>query len=73
MKQSVKGTLTINNPSKDDRIFDIDVLLDDTDATDVAGEHVSVDELEPGKNYTMQYKVNGKTMLLCREIGRAHV
>ena len=67
MKQSVKGTLTINNPSKDDRIFDIDVLLDDTDATDVAGEHVSVDELEPGKNYTMQYKVNGKTMLLCRE------
>ena len=67
MKQSVKGTLTINNPSKDDRIFDIDVLLDDTDATDVAGDHVSVDELEPGKNYTMQYKVNGKTMLLCRE------
>ena len=67
MKQSVKGTLTINNPSKDDRIFDIDVLLDQTDATDVAGEHVSVDELEPGKNYTMQYKVNGKTMLLCRE------
>ena len=67
IKQSVKGTLTVNNPSDDDRIYDIDVLLDNIDATDLAGEHVSVDELEPSKNHTMAYKVNGRQMMTLRE------
>jgi hypothetical protein len=67
IKQSVKGTLTVNNPSTDDRIYDIDVLLDNIDATDIGGEHVSVDELEPSKNHTMAYKVNGKQMMTLRE------
>ena len=67
IKQSVKGTLTVNNPSADDRIYDIDVLLDNIDATDIGGEHVSVDELEPSKNHTMAYKVNGKQMMTLRE------
>ena len=67
IKQSVKGTLTVNNPSSDDRIYDIDVLLDNIDSTDIGGEHVSVDELEPSKNHTMAYKVNGKQMMTLRE------
>ncbi len=67
IKQSVKGTLTVNNPSAEDRIYDIDVLLDNIDATDIGGEHVSVDELEPSKNHTMAYKVNGKQMMTLRE------
>ena len=67
IKQSVKGTLTVNNPSSDDRIYDIDVLLDNIDATDIGGEHVSVDELEPSKNHTMAYKVNGKQLMTLRE------
>jgi len=67
IKQSVKGTLTVNNPSVDDRIYDIDVLLDNIDATDIGGDHVSVDELEPSKNHTMAYKVNGKQMMTLRE------
>ena len=67
IKQSVKGTLSVNNPSADDRIYDIDVLLDNIDATDIGGEHVSVDELEPSKNHTMAYKVNGKQMMTLRE------
>jgi hypothetical protein len=67
IKQNVKGTLTVNNPSADDRIYDIDVLLDNIDATDIGGEHVSVDELEPSKNHTMSYKVNGKQMMTLRE------
>ena len=67
VKQTVKGTLTVNNPSSDDRIYDIDVLLDHIDATDMGGEHVSVDELEPSKNHTMAYKVNGKQMMTLRE------
>ena len=44
VKQSVKGTLTINNPSSD-RIYDIDVILDNAESTDIGGDHVSVDEL----------------------------
>jgi ribosomal protein L12E/L44/L45/RPP1/RPP2 len=67
IKQSVKGTLTVNNPSADDRIYDIDVLLDNIESTDIGGEHVSVDELEPSKNHTMAYKVNGKQMMTLRE------
>ena len=67
IKQSVKGTLTVNNPSADDRIYDIDVLLDNIGATDIGGEHVSVDELEPTKSHTMAYKVSGKQMMTLRE------
>ena len=67
IKQSVKGTLTVANPSKDDRIYDIDVVLDSADATDIGGDQVSVDELEAGKNYSMKYKVDGKRMLILRE------
>ena len=67
IKQNVKGTLTVNNPSSDDRIYDIDVLLDNIDSTDIGGEHVSVDELEPSKNHTMAYKVSGKQMMTLRE------
>ena len=67
VKQTVKGTLTVNNPSAEDRIYDIDVLLDHADATDIGGDHVSVDELEAGKNYSMKYKVDGKRMLVLRE------
>ena len=67
IKQSVKGTLTVNNPSSEDRIYDIDVMLDNIDATDIGGEHVSVDELEPSKNHKMSYKVNGKQMMTLRE------
>ena len=63
IKQNVKGTLTVNNPSVDDRIYDIDVLLDNIDATDIGGEHVSVDELEPSKNHTMSYKAVSYTHL----------
>ena len=67
IKQNVKGTLTVNNPSSDDRIYDIDVLLDNIDSTDLGGEHVSVDELEPSKNHTESYKVSGKQMMTLRE------
>ena len=67
VKQKIQGTLTVNNPSADDRIYDIDVLLDNIDSTDLGGEHVSVDELEPSKNHTESYKVSGKQMMTLRE------
>ena len=67
IKQSVKGTLKVNNPSVEDRIYDIDVMLDHADATDIGGDNVSVDELEAGANYSMKYKVSGKRMLVLRE------
>ena len=67
VKQAVKGTLTISNPSADDRIYDIDVILDNAESTDIGGDHVSVDELEAGKNYSMKYKVDGMRMMALRE------
>ena len=57
----------MNNPSAEDRIYDIDVMLDHADATDIGGDNVSVDELEAGANYSMKYKVSGKRMLILRE------
>jgi hypothetical protein len=67
IKQIVKGSLKINNPSAEDRVYDIDVMLDYADATDIGGDNVSVDELEAGANYSMKYKVTGKRMLVLRE------
>ena len=67
VKQSIKGTLTVNNPSSDDRIYDIDVLLDNADSTDIGGDQISVDELEAGKNYVKKYNVNDAQMLVLRE------
>ena len=59
--------MTIKNPSSEDRIYDIDVILDNANSTDIGGDHVSVDELEAGKNYSMKYKVDGMRMLVLRE------
>ncbi|MBT61449.1 MAG: hypothetical protein CMA63_07875 [Euryarchaeota archaeon] len=67
IKQSVKGVLKVNNPSAEDRIYDIDVMLDNAESTDIGGDQVSVDELEAGANYSMKYKVDGKRMLVMRE------
>ena len=67
VKQSIKGTLTVNNPSADDRIYDIDVLLDNADSTDIGGDQISVDELEAGKNYVKKYSVSDAQMLVLRE------
>ena len=67
VKQKIQGTLTVNNPSKEDRIYDIDVLLDNADSTDIGGDQISVDELEAGKNYVKKYSVSDAQMLILRE------
>ena len=67
VKQKIQGTLTVNNPSTEDRIYDIDVLLDNADSTDIGGDQISVDELEAGKNYVKKYSVSDAQMLILRE------
>ena len=67
VKQKIQGTLTVNNPSAEDRIYDIDVLLDNADSTDIGGDQISVDELEAGKNYVKKYSVSDAQMLILRE------
>ncbi|MED5497516.1 MAG: hypothetical protein VX872_08155, partial [Candidatus Thermoplasmatota archaeon] len=67
VKQKIQGTLTVNNPSAEDRIYDIDVLLDNADSTDIGGDQISVDELEAGKNYVKNYSVSDAQMLVLRE------
>ena len=66
VSQKIKGTLTVNNPSAEDRIYDIDVLLDNAESTDIGGDQISVDELEAGKNYSMKYSVADAQMLVLR-------
>jgi hypothetical protein len=67
VSQKIKGTLTVNNPSAEDRIYDIDVLLDNAESTDIGGDQISVDELEAGKNYVKKYSVADAQMLILRE------
>ena len=67
VKQDVKGVITVNNPSSSDRIFDIDVMLNNIENTDIGGDHIAVDELESNKEFTTKYKVKGARMLILRE------
>jgi uncharacterized repeat protein (TIGR01451 family) len=67
IKQDVKGVLKVRNPSDSDRIYDIDVMLNNTVNTDLAGDHVQVDELESRKEFSTKYKVKNSRMLVLRE------
>ena len=67
IKQDVKGSITVKNPSESDRIFDIDVLLNNTENTDIGGDHIAVAELDSSKEFTTKYKVKGTQMLVLRE------
>ena len=67
IKQDVKGILKVRNPSESDRIYDIDVMLNNTVNTDLAGDHVQVDELESRKEFSTKYKVKNSRMLVLRE------
>ena len=63
----MKGVLTVRNPSESDRIYDIDVMLNNTTNTNLAGDHVQVDELESRKEFSTKYKVKNSRMLVLRE------
>ena len=67
IKQDVKGVLKVRNPSESDRIYDIDVMLNNTVNTDLAGDHVQVDELESRKEFSTKYKVKNSRMLVLKE------
>ncbi|MGB1827982.1 MAG: hypothetical protein ACPHN0_07200, partial [Candidatus Poseidoniaceae archaeon] len=67
IKQDVKGVLKVRNPSESDRIYDIDVMLNNTVNTDLAGDHVQVDELESRKEFSTKYKVKNSRMLILKE------
>ncbi|RAH14691.1 MAG: hypothetical protein CMB20_002755 [Methanobacteriota archaeon] len=67
VKQTVNGILKVRNPSESDRIYDIDVMLNNTTNTDLAGDHVQVDELESRKEFSTKYKVKNSRMLVLKE------
>jgi len=66
VKQSVKGVLTLKNPSDKDRLWDIDVALNDTDFADISSD-LPFSELEAGADQAVDYSVEGPRMLCVRE------
>ncbi len=66
VKQSVKGVLTLKNPSDKDRLWDIDVVLNDTTHSDIASD-LPFSELEAGADHSVDYSVEGPRMLCVRE------
>ena len=67
VNQSVDGKLRIGNPSEKDRLWDIDIFLHKLKSTDVENGHMPIQELEAGKDHTMDYSVSGPVMLAVRE------
>ena len=66
-KQKVTGTLTLSNPSKDDRVYDVDAVMSDSSSTNLKGNVVSVEELEPGQEHAVSYTVSDRNMLMMAE------
>lgn len=68
VSQNVDGVLTISNPSEKDRLWDIDIFMNNLTATDVEDGHILIQELEAGSDNTRDYSVSGPNMLTVREI-----
>ena len=66
-EQSVSGTLTLRNPSEGDRVYDVDAVMSDAGSTDLEGHVISVEELEPGQDHTVEYTVSDRSMLQMTE------
>ncbi|MDP6234049.1 MAG: hypothetical protein QF839_07735, partial [Candidatus Poseidoniaceae archaeon] len=66
-EQSVSGTLTLSNPSKGDRVYDVDAVMADAGSTDLEGHVISVEELEPGQEHSVEYTVSDRNMLQMTE------
>ena len=67
VRQNVTGKLELHNPSSEDRLWDIDIFLADSGATDLSNEHLPVDELEPESDHMVEYTVKGARMLILKE------
>ena len=67
IEQTVEGVLTVTNTSETDRIFDIDVILDNTESTSFESNKVTIDELDSGESHTTEYTVSGQKMLVLQE------
>jgi len=66
-KQKVAGTLMLSNPSKDDRVYDVDAVMSDAGSTNLKGHVISVEELEPGQEHVVEYTVSDRNMLMMSE------
>ena len=66
-KQKVTGTLVLSNPSKDDRVYDVDAVMSDAGSTNLKGHVISVEELEPGQEHAVEYTVSDRNMLMMSE------
>ena len=64
VEQTVEGTMTIQNPSDKDRLWDIDIFLNGMEHTDLDDSHMPVQELEAGEDHTCEYSVSGARMLV---------
>ena len=71
-KQKVDGTLTLENPSDKDRLWDLDVFLTSTDNTDFDDSRLRVRELEAGADASFDYSVSGPQMIRVSEVIDTH-
>ncbi|MDP6856416.1 MAG: hypothetical protein QGH13_02665 [Candidatus Thalassarchaeaceae archaeon] len=71
LKQSVEGSLALQNPSEKDRLWDLDIYLDGNDHTDL-DPHIKMRELEAGSDESFNYSVKGPQMLKISEVVDTH-
>lgn len=66
-QQSIDGELILRNSSRKDRAWDIEVLLQNTGATDIGGGAISVRELDATQSTNLPYTASGPRMMILRE------
>ncbi|MCH2440844.1 MAG: DUF11 domain-containing protein [Candidatus Thalassarchaeum sp.] len=66
-QQSIDGELILRNSSRKDRAWDIEVLLQNTDSTDIGGGAITVRELDATQTTNLPYTASGPRMLILRE------
>ena len=66
-QQSIDGELILRNSSRKDRAWDIEVLLQNTGATDIGGGAITVRELDATQITNLPYTASGPRMMILRE------
>ncbi len=66
-QQSIDGELILRNSSRKDRAWDIEVLLQNTGATDIGGGAITVRELDATQTTNLPYTASGPRMMILRE------
>ena len=66
-QQTIDGELILRNSSRKDRVWDIEIQLQNTSSTDIGGGAITVRELDATETTNLPYTASGPRMLIVSE------